>query len=64
MAQAANGQHNIVKRLFFFAQFLRFFGIVPNAWVFKGSVDRSQSFRFRIEVKDTPEDQVFALANR
>jgi hypothetical protein len=48
-------QHDAIELLFFLAQFLGALGVVPDRRVFQRCVDGSQSFRFGIVVKDTPE---------
>ena len=53
--QVGDGHHHAVQGFFLFAQFLGFFGVVPDRGIFEGCVDGSQPFRFGIVVKGTPE---------
>jgi hypothetical protein len=52
--QVGDGHHHAVEGFFLFAQFLGFFGVVPDRGIFERCVDGSQPFRFGIVVKDTP----------
>jgi hypothetical protein len=54
VGQGGDGDHHAVERFFLFAQFLGFFGVVPDRGIFERCVDGSQPFRFGIVVKDTP----------
>jgi hypothetical protein len=42
--QGGDGQHHAIERFLFFAQFLGFFGVVPDCRIFEGCVDGSQPF--------------------
>ena len=52
--QVGDGHHHAVQGFFLFAQFLSFFGVIPDRGIFERCVDGSQPFRFGIVVKDTP----------
>jgi hypothetical protein len=49
-------QDNVFQRLAFATQFLRAFGIIPDAGIFQRSSNFFQARLLQIEVKDTPED--------
>ena len=55
LLETTQHQDHIIKRFFLFAQFLGFFGVIPNRWIFQRGIDRAKAFYFGIVVKDTPE---------
>ena len=50
---SVHGDYHAIEHLFFFAQFLRMFGIIPNIGVFQFGVNYRESFGLAVDVKDT-----------